>query len=216
MTDQKWHVARVEELDRLGPNEEGTVWRPVRRRFDVRAFGVNAWTGAQPGDRVIEKHREPEGPEELYVVLTGRATFELGDEETDAPAGTMVFVRPGTVRGAVAAEPETTILAVGATPGEVFEPSLWEEWYVADDHRRRGDLDGARRLMDELVARAPDAWQAHYNRACFESLAGNTDEAVESLRRSLDLNHDDVRRRAREDPDFESLRDDPRYAELVG
>jgi len=216
MTEQEWQVARVDELDRFGPNDEGTLWRPVRRRFDVHAFGVNAWTGAQPGDRVIEKHREPDGPEELYVVLTGRATFELGDEETDAPAGTLVFVRPGTVRGAVAAEPETTILAVGAKAGEVFEPSLWEEWYIADAYRRRGELDRARSLMDDLVARAPDVWQAHYNRACFESVAGNADEAVDALRRAAELNPEEVRRLTPNDSDFDPIRNDSRYVEAIG
>jgi quercetin dioxygenase-like cupin family protein len=215
MTDQEWQVARVEDLDRFGPNEEGTLWRPVRRRFDVRAFGVNAWTGAQPGDRVIENHREPDGPEELYVVLTGRATFELGDETRDAPTGTLVSVRPGTVRGAVAAEPETTILAVGAKAGEVFEPSLWEEWYLADGYRRRGDLDRARSLMDDLVARAPDVWQAHYNRACFESVAGNTDEALDALRRAAELNPEEVKRFMATDSDLDPIRNDSRYAEVM-
>jgi quercetin dioxygenase-like cupin family protein len=216
MTEPTWQVARLDELDRFGPNDEGTIWRPVRRRFGVRAFGVNAWTGAAPGDRVIEKHREPDGPEEVYVVLTGRATFELGDEEVDAGAGTFVFVPPGTVRGAIAAEPETTIVAVGAKPGEVFEPSAWEEWYVADVHRRRGDLDTARRIMDDLVARSPDVWQAHYNRACFESVAGNTDGAFESLRRAAELNADEVRRITPDDPDFDPIREDPRYVEVAG
>jgi len=216
MTDQEWQVARVEDLDRFGPNDEGTLWRPVRRRFDVRAFGVNAWTGEQAGDRVIEKHREPDGPEELYVVLSGRATFELGEEEQDAPAGTLVFVRAGTVRGAVAAEPETTILAVGAKAGELFEPSLWEEWYLADGYRRRGDLVRARSLMDDLVARAPDVWQAHYNRACFESLAGNTDEALDALRRAAELNPEEVKRFMPTDSDLDPIRNDSRFAELVG
>ena len=131
MTDQEWQVARIDDLDRFGPNDEGTLWRPVRRRFDVHAFGVNAWTGAQPGDRVIEKHREPDGPEELYVVLTGRATFELGEEETDAPAGTLVFVSdPALTREAVATADDTVVLTVGAARGVAFEPSDWEQRWL--------------------------------------------------------------------------------------
>ena len=32
----------------------------------------------------------------MYVVVRGRATFTLGDDEVDAPAGTIVFLRgPG-------------------------------------------------------------------------------------------------------------------------
>ena len=215
MTDAEWQVARLDELERLGPNPEGTIWRPVRRRFDVRAFGVNAWTGAHPGDRVIEHHREPDGPEELYIVLTGRATFEVGDEEIDAPPGTFVFVQPGTARGAIAAEPETTIAAVGAKAGEAYTPSLWEEWYVADAYRRSGDLDRALALMRDLTERDPTVWQGHFNRACFESLAGDADAALESLRRAAELNPERVRELAAKDEDFDSIRDDPRFRELT-
>jgi quercetin dioxygenase-like cupin family protein len=211
-----YEIARVDELDRFGPNDDGTVWRPVRRRFDVRAFGVNAWTGPNPGDRVIERHREQDGAEELYVVVTGRATFEVGDEEVDAPPGTFVFVRAGTVRGAVAAEPETTIVAVGAKPGEAFTPNLWEEVYVADHFRRRGDLDRARALMRDLTERYPGEWQGFYNRACFDSVAGDADAAFDSLRRAIELSGDEVRRRVPDDSDFDPIRGDPRYEELIG
>jgi quercetin dioxygenase-like cupin family protein len=216
VTDAGWQVARLDDLERLGPNPEGTIWRPVRRRFDVRAFGVNAWTGANPGDRVIEHHQEPDGPEELYIVLTGRATFEVGDEEIDAPTGTFVFVRPGTARGAIAAEPETTIAAVGAKADEAYTPSPWEEWYAADARRRAGDLDGALALMRDLTERDPSVWQGHFNRACFESLAGDADAAVESLRRAAELNRERVRELAAKDEDFDAIRDDPRFRELVG
>jgi len=215
MTERDWQVARLDELERLGPNPEGTVWRPLRRRFDIRAFGANAWTGAQPGDRLIERHREVDGPEELYIVLTGLATFEVGDEEIDAPPGTFVFVRPGVVRGAIAAEPETTIAAVGAKAGEVFTPSPWEEWYVADAYRQRGDLGRALTLMRELTERDPGVWQGHFNRACFESVAGDTDAAIESLRRAAELNPDRVRELAATDVDFDPIRDDPRFAEVT-
>jgi len=215
VTDAAWQVARLDELERFGPNPEGTIWRPVRRRFDVRAFGVNAWTGAQPGDRVIERHREEHGPEELYIVLAGRARFELGDEEVDAPPGTLVFVKPGTVRGAVAAEPETTIAAIGANAGEAYTPALWEEWYLADSHRRAGDLDRALSLMRDLTEREPTVWQGHFNRACFESLAGDTEAALESLRHASELNPERVRELAVEDEDFDAIRSDPRFTELT-
>jgi mannose-6-phosphate isomerase-like protein (cupin superfamily) len=216
MTDAEYHVVHVDDLERVGPNPDGTVWRPIRRRVDARAFGVNAWTAVNVGERVIERHRERDGPEELYVVVSGRATFEVGDEERDAPAGTIVFVRPGTMRGAVAAEPNTTVVAVGAKAGEVFEPSPWEEVDVADDRRRHGDVEGAVAIMRELTAAHPDQWQGHYNRACFESVAGDADAAFVSLRRAVELNADEVRRIAPDDEDFDPIRDDPRWTEVIG
>ena len=120
-----YDVAHLDELERLPivQGDESFVWRPVRRRFGIEAFGVNAYTGDSEGDRVVEEHREQDGHEELYFVATGRAAFTLGDDEVDCPAGTFVFVRPGTRRGAIAREPVTTILAIGGKHGEVFTPS---------------------------------------------------------------------------------------------
>jgi quercetin dioxygenase-like cupin family protein len=210
-----WAAAQLDELDRFATGWGG-VWRPVRRRFDVRAFGVNAWTGENAGDHVIERHREPDGPEELYAVLEGHATFTIDGESVDAPRGTFVFVPPNTVREAVAVDPGTTVLAVGAPCGDAFEPSAWEEWAVADAHRRAGDLERARGVMRDLVERSPDVWQAHYNRACFESVAGDADEALASLRRAVELEPGEVRRVAPKDPDFDPIRNDPRYTEVIG
>jgi quercetin dioxygenase-like cupin family protein len=210
-----WEVAGLDDLDRF-PAAWGGVWLPVRRRFDVRAFGVNAWTADGAGDPVIERHREPDGPEELYVVLEGRAAFTIEGEKVDAARGSLVYVPPNTLREAVAAEAGTTVLALGAPRGNAFEPSAWEEWAIADGYRRQGDLDRARSIMRDLTEREPDLWQAHYNRACFESVAGDTEDAFASLRRAVELNPEEVRRIAPDDPDFDPIRNNPRYTEVIG
>ena len=58
------------------------MWRPVRRRLGITAFGINAYTG-EPGENVVEKHDEERlGHEELYVVVSGRARFELDGESS--------------------------------------------------------------------------------------------------------------------------------------
>jgi len=41
-------VRHVDELDRI-EMEDGFVWRPIRRAFDIRAFGVNAYTTLEAG-----------------------------------------------------------------------------------------------------------------------------------------------------------------------
>src|SRR5256714_1036518 len=58
----------------------------------------------------------------------------------------------------------------------------------------------------------PDDW---YNLACLESVCGNTDAAIENLRRAAEQNKLN-REWARRDPDFEWIRDDPRFKEIVG
>jgi hypothetical protein len=46
----------------------------------------------------------------------------------DAPAGMLVFARPGAKRTAFAEEAGTTIVALGGTPGKASEPSGSEIW----------------------------------------------------------------------------------------
>src|SRR3954469_2700726 len=120
-----------------GGRDGEPLWRPVRHHLGIHAFGVNAWTGRKPGDEVIEEHVEtkdsPTRHEELYFVAAGRATFTVDGEELDAPTGTFVFVGdPDSKRRAVAAEADTTVLSIGAAPGEAYTVSEWER-------RRFGD-----------------------------------------------------------------------------
>ena len=121
-----FRIARPEEIPPEDtPVEEGLVWHPVRHHLGIEAFGCNAYTGAQPGDLVIEAHDE-DADQELYVVLQGAARFTVDGEAFDAAQGTLVFVTPPSHRTAVATEPGTTVLAVGAEPGKAFTVSEWE------------------------------------------------------------------------------------------
>ncbi len=108
------------------PCDPSLDWRPVRDHLGIRAFGVNAFLGAQPGDRVVERHTEEGGHEELYVVLRGAARFVLDDVEHAVPAGSVVHVAPETMREAFATEPDTAVLAIGSFPDKPFEVSEWE------------------------------------------------------------------------------------------
>jgi hypothetical protein len=128
-----WEALHLDDVPvvRSDAPEDGD-WKPLRHRLGIQAFGVNAWSADAPGCQVIERHDEaPDGTtrghEELYVVLTGHATFTVDGATFAAPAGTVVAVRdPALEREAVSTEPGTTILTVGATPGEAFSPSAWE------------------------------------------------------------------------------------------
>jgi quercetin dioxygenase-like cupin family protein len=209
-----YEVAHVDELEELPINNGEFVWRPVRRRFGITAFGTNAYT-ARAGQRVIEEHSERDNHQEMYVVLRGRATFMLGDDEVDAPAGTIVFVRPNTRRGAIAAEDDTAVLAVGAKPGVVFEPSLWEDVFVANSYAEQGDLERAREVFGELLDAHPEAWQGFFNAACIEARLGDRERAFAQLERAIELEPEEARKFAKSDSDFDSIRDDPRFVSAV-
>ena len=109
-------------------DDDPVEWKPIRHHSGIEAFGVNAFVASGEGDPVIEHHDEV-GPEheELYVVIVGHALFRVGDEEIDAPAGALVFVRdPSIRRVATAREAGTTVLAIGGKPGSAFKRSDWE------------------------------------------------------------------------------------------
>ncbi len=210
MSEKAYEVVHIDDLDRFPVDDEGLLWRPVRRRLGITAFGTNAYTAAKGTERVVEEHNEPDGAEELYFVANGRATFTLGDQAIDAPAGTFVYAEPGTKRGAVATEPKTTVLAFGAKPGVPHEISGWEEIFVAFGQLKNGNEEEGRKAMNAAIAARPDAWQGYFNAACFESLTGNRDAAFEYLRRAIELDPQ-AAELAQKDSDFDAFRDDPEF-----
>jgi hypothetical protein len=194
--------------DLLGPGG----WAPLRRHFGVSSFGINAWRGEEAGETIIPEHEEVRsGHEELYVVLTGRATFTVDGDETDAPPGTVVFVRdPSLKRAATAAEPATTILSVGAKPGEPYQPMPWEDNQDAIHLFGVGDHAGAKQVMLDALERRPGEAVFLYNLACAEALLGEREEAIEHLvtAAAREARFADA---AQTDDDLASLRDDPRF-----
>lgn len=208
-----WKQAHVSEIERRNG------WIPIRDHFGVRAFGTNAWVGKEKGDTVIPEHNELHGRhEELYVVVEGHATFTVAGEDVDAPAGTLMFVRdPDALRRAVAAEPDTMVLTVGARPGEAFQTSFWElawrESREAFAHYNEKRYAEAAATLREAVGKYPEHAGVHYNLACFAASQekptrrSNTSDAVE-LR-------PDFREAAKDDSDFDPIRADPRLHSLV-
>jgi mannose-6-phosphate isomerase-like protein (cupin superfamily) len=206
-------VAHLDEIEET--NDGRQPWRPVRHHFGITAFGVNAWTGHNAGDRIINEHDESEENEELYVVQRGRARFELDGERVDAPAGTLVFARPGVKRTAFAEEPETTIVALGGTPGEAYEPDGWELWAPLNPLYEAGEYAEVADRGSVLVEANPQYANLFYNVACCESLAGRPADAIDHLRRAIDMS-ERLRALAKDDSDFDPIRDEPAFKELIG
>jgi tetratricopeptide (TPR) repeat protein len=210
-----WASERLHDIDEIS---DGRVpWRPVRHHFGIASFGINAFTGREAGDRIINEHAETEeGNEEIYLVHSGRARFELDGETLDAPAGTLVYVSPEVKRTAFAEEQNTTLVAVGGVPGKAYEANGWEIWaplgllYQAGEHEQVAERLGAA-LVDD-----PPYPLLHYNAACVYSLTGRTEEAMKHLRRAVELSPDTSRKYAENDPDLEAIRGEPAFAELIG
>jgi tetratricopeptide (TPR) repeat protein len=213
--------AKLDELEPApltapGATDEGRRRYDVRRRYGITAFGVQAYR-APDGVDVIREHDETllgeAGQQELYIVLDGAATFEIDGETVEAPAGSLVHVQPTAKRKATATEDGTTILVVGGTPGQAYEPSP-EEAGEAFAAYNSGDYETALAKQLVVVEKRPEDPVARFNAGCFAARAGHTDEAIEHLGRAVEIN-ERIKELMATDEDLDSIREDQRFAELT-
>ena len=97
-------------------------------------------------------------------------------------------------------------------PGTIERDGVWEELqplYEAGEYAEVADRGRA------LVAEHPEHPTLLYNLACCESLAGRPGDAIEHLRAAIDIN-EEFRPMAVEDSDFDPIRDQPVFGDLVG
>ena len=208
-------ATRIDELDTI--HAAGVNWRPIRRTLGITGFGINAYTAAR-GALLIEQHDETGAGsghhEELYLVVSGHAAFTVDGDEIDAPAGTLVFVPEATSRrSAVALTDGTTAVVVGGRPGTI-SPSPWEYYFSALSAAEAGEPDRAYEIAAAGLAEHPDNASLHYNLACYASLAGNADRALEHLARAVKADPQ-ARSWAATDTDLDSIRSDPRFPSSI-
>jgi tetratricopeptide (TPR) repeat protein len=203
---------RIDEIERVQVGE--LSWLPLRRALGATGFGVNGYAAAEPGGELIEPHDETSGGaaghEELYLVMSGRARFTVGDEQLDAPAGTLILVPVGVHRAAVAEEADTVAVVIGGRPGAAMPPSAFEHWYAAEPAYQAGDYSRAAEIASAGLADWPDHGALNYQLACFCALAGRYDEAVEHLRKAF-AGDPRAREWAADDSDLDPIRDRPDY-----
>jgi hypothetical protein len=211
----EYKVTHLDDLDYFEYRETRTG--RIRHELGITAFGINSWLGSNVGDRVIPEHAEDQegDQDELYVVVRGRARFEVNDDTFDAPEGTLVYVPAGpNRRTAFAEEAGTTVVAVGATAGKAFEVHGWEFWGPLHDMFMAGDYEGVIAKGRETIEANPQYGMPLYNLACAESLGGHPDDAVRHLGMAIER-WDGARELARNDSDFDPIREEPGFEELV-
>jgi tetratricopeptide (TPR) repeat protein len=215
-------IAKLDELEpapRIAVPEtpdDGRQRFDLRRNLEITGFGVQAFS-APSGVVVINEHDETllgeAGQEELYIVMKGTATFEIDGESHEASAGALVHVKPTAKRKATATEDGTTILVVGGTPGKAYEPAP-EEMAEAFAAYNAGDYEEALAKQLVVVEKQPESPVAHFNVGCFAARAGRTDQAIEALRRAVEINPR-IKELIATDEDLDSIREDPGFVELA-
>ena len=206
-------VAHLDDIEEM--NDGRCPHRPVRHHFGITTFGATSWTAKHARDRLMNEHDEADEVDELYLVLSGSARFEIAGQTVPARTGTFVRVPPGVMRTAYAEEAGTTVFAVGGgRTGEPYWPGGWEVWSalrpLMEAGRHEELIDHAQSMIDE----EPAYPELLYNVACSESLLGRTDDALDHLRRAVAL-MPKLGRFAREDEDLAALRDLPAFAEIT-
>jgi hypothetical protein len=209
----------IQDIDPIAVVGGELQWRPVRRTLGIGAFGINAYT-ANAGELVVEEHDETGSGaghhEELYVVVTGRATFTVDGDSFDAPVGTLVFLDdPKERRAARAVEDGTTVLAIGGVRGEPFRISPWEFAFAATPAWKEKRYAEVEASLREGLKLHPGNASLLYDLACLDALQGRTDDAVDHLRSALAA-QPKFKEYAATDEDLAAIRDDPRFAEVVG
>jgi hypothetical protein len=92
-----------------------------------------------------------------------------------------------------------------------YAPELWNPARPLYEAGRYAEAADRGR---ELIEAHPEQAYLYYNAACCESLAGRTDDAIEHLRQAID-GWEGCRDLAKRDSDFDPIRGDPAFEELV-
>jgi hypothetical protein len=98
---------------------------------------------------------------------------------------------------------------------ESIERQNYELWDPVRPLLEEGRYADAADMGRELIAAHPDQGYLYYNTACCESLAGRTADAVDHLARAIEI-WAGCREMARQDSDFDPIRDERAFRELVG
>ena len=113
-------------------DEDGVEWTQLQHFFGLTAFGINVYRAVEAGAPLVGEHDESEGRhEELYLVLSGRVRFEIGDDEFVCDEGTVIVVKDWTLRRyGVAETVGATVLAVGNAATDRFVSTWQPEHFV--------------------------------------------------------------------------------------
>lgn len=122
MSIQTFDIAAIAPYS--GPHAiPGIRFRPVRAALGVTSWGMNVIEIDPGADGYPEHDHREDGQEEVYLVLDGSATLVLEDEELTLHRGQLVRLPPERRRG-FRSDEGVVLLALGATPGKVFEAKM--------------------------------------------------------------------------------------------
>jgi uncharacterized cupin superfamily protein len=116
-------IKRVEDFEAIF----GGGLRRARSGLGVSSFGMQVEEFPPNASQYPEHDHSNDGMEEVYTALEGKAILVVGGEEYELEPGTFARVGAGETRKLITREEGARVLAIGAVPGEVYEPPEFTE-----------------------------------------------------------------------------------------
>ena len=116
-------VKRLDEFETIF----GGGFRRVRAGLGVSSFGVAVMDFPPGFTRYPEHNHGPDGQEEVYTVLAGKATLTVGGGDHELDPGVFARVGPQEARKISTGDEGARVLAIGASPGQIYEPPEFTE-----------------------------------------------------------------------------------------
>ncbi len=111
-------VKRLEEFEAIF----GGGFRRVRAGLGVSSFGLSVMDFPPGFTQYPEHDHGRDGQEEVYTVLSGSATLTAGGQDHELEPGVFARVGPREARKLSTGDDGARVLAIGAAPGQVYEP----------------------------------------------------------------------------------------------
>ena len=117
-------VKRFDEMEPI----LGGVFRRARASLGASAFGMQVLQMPAGADFYPNHDHSHDGQEEVYTVLAGTATLTAGGRDYELESGVFARVGPQESRKITTGDEGARVLAIGASPGRLYEaPEFTEE-----------------------------------------------------------------------------------------
>ncbi|CAN5552265.1 hypothetical protein BH10ACT11_BH10ACT11_10050 [soil metagenome] len=112
-----YEVKAIDEMATI----HGDAVKLVGAELGVESFGMQIFDFPAGFPHYPEHDHAGDGQEEVYVILTGSAQFEVSGESVSLDPGRMLRVSAGTKRKMTPGPEGVRLLVLGCTPGKIYE-----------------------------------------------------------------------------------------------
>ncbi|MGH3102641.1 MAG: DUF1028 domain-containing protein [Gaiellaceae bacterium] len=192
---------------------------------DVQGDGYAAQGNILAGEAVVREmasaYERTEGALADRLMAALEAAEAAGGDKRGRQSAALIVERPDSASSQRQGTDRIVDLRVDDHPEPIEELrrllGIWQRWHAmleAYTLYEAGEFKRALELATQALEAEPDDPMLRYNRACYASLAGRRETALDDLRRAIE-GDPGMLEMARVDSDFEPLADDEEFRRLV-